>query len=257
MSAPSASGPPVVEMRGVRKNYQALRPFRLQALTISPGERVAVSGVDAGAAEVLVNLVTGAGLPDEGEVRTFGRSTAEISAADEWLSSLDRFGIVSPRAVLLEGSTVEQNLAMPFTLQIDPVPPEVAARVAALAEECGILAGRENADDPAENGEGSTAPGWLTRRAGELPPEIRARVHLARAVALEPSLLVLEHPTAGIPESARAALASDVVRVSEARGLPALVITQDDAFAARVAHRVLTLQPATGALRPVRKGWFS
>jgi len=39
-----------------------------------------------------------------------------------WLASLDRFGIISPRAVLLTHSTLAQNLAIPFTLEIEPVP---------------------------------------------------------------------------------------------------------------------------------------
>jgi iron(III) transport system ATP-binding protein len=237
----SDSEPPVLEITRVRKNYQALRPLRLNALTIARGERVALIGIDAGGAEVLVNLVTGAGLPDEGEVQVLGRSTASISDGDEWLASLDRFGIISSRAVLLEGSTVEQNLAMPFTLEIDPVPPETASRVAALAEECGIAADG----------------GWLKRKAGEAPPEIRARVHLARAVALHPALLLLEHPTASIPEEARPALGSDLLRVAETRRLAALVITQDESFAMQVGHRVLKLQGATGALKPVRKRWLT
>ena len=114
---------PVLQISGVHRRYQSLRPLRVQELTIAPGERVAVSGFDAGAAEVLVNLVTGASVPDEGEVRVLGQRTADIAGGDEWLASLDRFGIVSPRGVLLEGATLEQNLAMPMTLQIDPVPP--------------------------------------------------------------------------------------------------------------------------------------
>ena len=89
---------------------------------------------------MLVNLVTGASLPDEGEVRVLGQLTADIAGGDDWLASLDRFGIVSPRGVLLEGATIEQNLAMPLTLQIDPVPPEIAVRVARLAQQVGIEA---------------------------------------------------------------------------------------------------------------------
>ena len=52
-----------------------------------------------------------------------GRDTADITSGDDWLASLDRFGIVSPRAVLIEAATIEENLAMPFILQIDPIPP--------------------------------------------------------------------------------------------------------------------------------------
>jgi ABC-type transporter Mla maintaining outer membrane lipid asymmetry ATPase subunit MlaF len=230
---------PVVELTGVVKSYRGLRPLRMASLALSAGERVAITGLDAGAAEVLVSLVTGAGLPDAGEVRVFGRPTSSISEGDEWLSSLDRFGIVSPRAVLLEGASVQQNLAVPFTLDIDPVPSDVAVRISELAVACGL---------PAD-------AAFLAQRAGDLAPEMRARIHLARAIALAPDLLLLEHPTAGIPDRARAALSDDVARVAEARRLTSLLLTQDDRFARRVAHRVLQLQPATGALKPLGRGW--
>jgi ABC-type sulfate/molybdate transport systems ATPase subunit len=130
---------------------------------------------------------------------------------------------------------------MPFTREIDPVPPEIRARVDALARECGLSA----ADS-----------GWLDRPAGEAPPDVRFRGHLARAVALQPSLLLFEHPTASIPEPARMAVADDIVRVTDARRLAALVMTQDQPFAARVAHRTLTLNGATGQLAPLKRKWF-
>jgi ABC-type transporter Mla maintaining outer membrane lipid asymmetry ATPase subunit MlaF len=222
---------PVLEIAGIQKSYQSLRPLRLQALTIAPGERVALSGLDAGAAEVLVNLVTGASLPDHGEVRVLGRPTSEIVDGDAWLSSLDRFGIVSPRGVLLDSATILQNIAMVFTLEIDPVPPDTAARAAALARECGI------AD--------------VAAVTAEAPAAIRARVHVARAVALEPALLILEHPTLGIDASEVERLSRDVAAVTERRRLSVLIVTQDDLFAALAAHRAFRLEPATGALKPV------
>ncbi|HEX6973866.1 MAG TPA: hypothetical protein VF147_05655, partial [Vicinamibacterales bacterium] len=217
----------VLEIRDLRRNYSGLRPLRIRDLTVQPGERVAVQGFDAPAAELLVNLVTGASLPEEGTVRVFGQSTADIANGDEWLSSLDRFGIVSERAVLLEGSTLAQNLAMPFTLDIDPIEPGMLVKVTELARECGIAAE------------------WLTQPAGAAPPEIRARAHLARGVAIEPKLLLLEHPTASVGERERAALAADCARVCERRGLAALAITMDEPFAKGFASRVLTLNPAT------------
>ncbi len=229
---------PVLEIRNIRKHYQSLRPLRLSGLSVADGERVALSGLDAGAAELLVNLVTGASLPEEGEIRVFGRSTAAIADGDEWIASLDRFGIVSDRAVLLEGSTLEQNLAMPFTLAIDAIPPEVAAQVAAVAGQCGIPASA------------------LPQVCGELPAPLRMRAHLARAVALAPALLLLEHPTAKMPEGDRRAFAADVVRVTEARRLAAVIMTNDEAFARAVAPRHLRLNAATGELVPLRRGWF-
>lgn len=229
---------PVLDIIGLRKNYSGLRPLRIKALGVAAGERVAVQGFDTAAAELLVNLVTGATLPEEGVVRTFGRSTADIADGDAWLASLDQFGIVSDRAVLLEGSSLAQNLAMPFTLDIDPLEPEMLARVTELARECGI------------------AGEWLTQPAGALPPGARARAHLARAVAMGPQLLVLEHPTASVDGRERAGLAADFARVCERRGLAALAITQDEGFAAAFASRVLVLNGATGELKEKKRGWW-
>jgi phospholipid/cholesterol/gamma-HCH transport system ATP-binding protein len=237
MMAPLGEAP-VLEITNAVKNYQALRPLRIRQLAIPRGERVAVAGFDAGAAEMLVNLVTGASVPDEGEIKVLGQNTAAIAGADEWLASLDRFGIVSERAVMLEGSTVEQNLAMPFTLEIEPIPADVRGRVEALAAECGI-------EKP-----------WLEEPAADVPPDVRGRAHLARAVALSPALLLIEHPTARIAERSRAAFARDVARVCGARQLTALIVTQDQEFASIVAHRTLRLNPATGELTAVRRRWW-
>lgn len=229
-----------VRLAGVQKNYAALRPLRIQSLEIGARERVALGGLDGAAAEVLVNLVTGAALPDEGTVTVFGRATADIADGDAWLASLDRFGIVSPRAVLLEGSSLLQNLALPFTLDIDPVPVEIRTRVEALATECGI---------PLEH---------LAQQAGELPQHVRVRAHLARAVALDPALVLVEHPTADVDNVAKIPLARDLARVIEGRGTAALIVTVDVEFAEVAAHRSLQLQPATGALVPwtKKRGWF-
>ncbi len=235
MSAPS---PPVVQITGVRKSYGGLRPLRIQSLVIPSGERVAVTGVDAAAAEIMVNLVTGASLPDEGEVRVFGTRTSDVVTGEAWLASLDAFGIVTDRAVVLEAATLSQNLAMPFTLAIDPIEPETYGRVVRLAEECDI------------------APEWLERQAVTLPPAVRARVHLARAIALGPALLLMEHPTAALPETERGAFGSVAARVCEARALTTLAFTLYTAFTAVFARRTLALDGATGELRPVKKGWF-
>ncbi len=229
---------PIVEMRGIVKNYNALRPLRISELTIPSGARVAVAGIDAGGAEVLLNLVTGASLPDEGEVRVFGRSTAAVSNGDEWLASLDRFGIVSERAVLLEGATLAQNLALPFALDIDPVPAETIARVEALADECGIDRNH------------------LWQRAGDLPPAVRTRVHLARAIALGPRLLLMEHPTATLEEGGRNAFGAIVARICDSRALTMLAVTRDLPFASTAAHQTLTLEGATGRLTAARRSWW-
>ena len=88
----------------------------IRELRVLPGALVALMGLDGAGAEMFVNLVTGAMLPDDGQVRVFGFDTAAITDGDEWLRTLDRFGILSDRAVLLDELTVAQNLAMTLTL---------------------------------------------------------------------------------------------------------------------------------------------
>lgn len=229
---------PVLHVTNVRKNYQGLRPLRLRELVVLPGEQVALSGFDAGAAEVLVNLVTGASVPDEGEVRVLGHRTADLTDGDHWLASLDRFGIVSPRAVLLDAVSPLQNLAMPFTLQIDPIPADIAERVLALAADVGIP--KERLNDPIAN----------------LSNDLQMRIHLGRAVALEPALLVLEHPTATLPRDAARPFGNTVRSIACARGVTALIISEDSTFSEAAASRRLALNRATGELKPVRRGWF-
>jgi ABC-type transporter Mla maintaining outer membrane lipid asymmetry ATPase subunit MlaF len=228
----------VLHIANLRRAYNGLRPLRLNDLTIAEGERVAVSGLDAGAAEVLVNLVTGASIPDEGEVIVFGRSTASISDGDEWLASLDRFGIVTPRAVLLDAATLLQNLAMPLTLDIEPVPPDIAARVTQLARDAGIAAE------------------CLDRPMASLDAAVRARAHLARAVALHPALLIMEHPTVGLGAGEGKAFGHVVASVAGDRILTTLIISEDAAFSDAAATRRLALQGATGALKPSKRGFF-
>ena len=108
---------------------------------------MALLGLDASAAEIFVNLVTGAVLPDEGEVSSFGRNTSAIADSADWLTMLDRFGVVSDRVVLLDSMTVEQNLAVPFTLSIDPVDEQVLSDVRRLAEEVRLSKGAMSSTD--------------------------------------------------------------------------------------------------------------
>jgi ABC-type transporter Mla maintaining outer membrane lipid asymmetry ATPase subunit MlaF len=226
---------PLIEVRGVSKNYGGLRPLRLAALTVQPGARVAISGLDAPAAEILVNLLTGATLPDEGEIRLFGRPTSAIADADEWLATLDHIGMLSPRAMLADDFTAEQAVAMAFTLSIDPVPEAVAGEVARLAHEAGLGA----AD--------------LASKLADASPGVKAGCRLARALATSPAVLVLEHANALLPEGA-AAFGRRIAAIADARRMAVLALTADEMFASAVAERVFALDAATGQLK-ARGGW--
>src|SRR3954468_9197983 len=209
---------------------------------MATGERVALSGFDAAAAEVLVNLVTGASVPDEGTVEVAGQATHAIADGDEWLASLDRFGIVSPRAVLLDSATLLQNLAMPLTLEIDPVPRDIAAHASQLAAEVGLDAAS------------------LDRPIAGLHAAARARAPLARAlpraIPLGPPIVILEHPTIGFTPGQSTPFGETVSQVAASRSMAALIISEDADFSSAAADRRLVLNGATGELRPPRRRLF-
>ena len=234
-------GEVLVELRGVAKDYRALRPLRVQQLELREGQSLALIGFDLAMAEVLVNLITGANLPDTGEVRVFGRATTEITNAADWVRALDQFGLVSERAVLVDQFTVEQNLAMPLSLELEDMSLELRARVRAIADEVAL------------------SPGELSLPTGSLTPASRLRLRLGRALALGPKVLLAEHPNAAVPPADAPAFAADLARIVAARGLAVLVLTADRTFAAAVADEVLTLEPATGALKAASgwRRWFS
>ncbi len=224
---------PVLELSGVSKAYGALRPLRIEHLVLAPGDQVALLGLDQTAAEVLVSLVTGATLPETGHVRIFGRATSDITESSDWLTVLDRFGIVTERAALLESMTVLQNMAIPFSLDIEPPPPDVARLASALAAEAGLAAA------------------LLEQRLGTLDAASRMRVRLGRALAFDPGLLLLEHPSAALARADVVPLACDVRAVAERRTLATLTITADGEFAGAVSERAYILEPATGRLKPL------
>jgi ABC-type transporter Mla maintaining outer membrane lipid asymmetry ATPase subunit MlaF len=231
-----SAGTPVFEIEGVSKAYGGLRPLRVQSLLVRETAVVALTGLDAPAAEMLVNLLTGATLPDTGEVRVFGRATSSITDADEWLASIDRFGIVSDRAVLLDELTVAQNLAMTLSLDIDPIPVETKRTVAGIAADVGL-------DAP-----------LLERKVGALSPIEKLRVRLGRAIALTPSVMILEHPTATLPREGAAGAAAEIARLARARALTVLAISADIAFAAALTSEAWALVPADGSLVPLDRG---
>ena len=224
---------------GVSRQYGGLRPLRIQQLTVGAGEQVALLGFDQPSAEVFVNLVTGAMLPDVGQVTLFGQPTSAIADSRAWLAIVDRFGIMSERAVLLDQLTVIQNLAMPFTLEIEPPPADVQERAARLASEVGLL-------EPT-----------CDRPVADLDAAGRARVRLGRALALDPAVLLLEHVSAGLETQVAGRLAATIRAAAAARNAATVAITADDRFAAAIAPRVLVHDPATGRLSPARRGWFT
>ena len=130
-----------------------------------------------------------------------------------------------------------QNLAVPFTLEIEPPPDDVRERAEALAKEAGI----DSTDWP--------------RAIREISALTRARVRLARALALDPEVLLVEHLSAGLPPDGAVSLGAGIRDVATRRGAALVAATADREFARAIAVRVLTLDP--GDRKTVRARWVA
>jgi ABC-type transporter Mla maintaining outer membrane lipid asymmetry ATPase subunit MlaF len=230
---------PLVEIRSVVKHHGGLRPFRLRELSVEAGDVVAIAGPDEQAAAVFTDLLTGTTLPAEGEILVAGRSTTSLQTPDDWLAFLDRFGLVNPRAVLLDQLTVAQNLAIAHTLDVDPMSAEASETASRLAAEVGLDASA--LDAPLSEGSALT----------------RLRVRLGRALAHDPAVLVIEHPSLGLERGEVEEAAGLIRRLGEGRRLASIVVTGDPEVLRTSATRALTWRPATGELvRATRwPGW--
>ena len=231
---------PFISVRAVIKTYGGLRPLRVEDLAVAPGEVVVVQGMDESAAAVLVDLLTGTTLPDSGEVSVAGVPTASIASQEAWLAFLEQFGIVNPRVVLLDELTVLQNLAVPLTLDVDPLPEGARARARDLATLVGL-------------------PETLldTSLAGA-SPLTRFRVRLGRAIAHAPAALLLEHPTLDLAPGDVRSAAGALRSVCRDGDRAVLVVSNDDSFGTALESRRLTWTPSNGRLaeRRGRLGWL-
>jgi ABC-type lipoprotein export system ATPase subunit len=227
MSDPQA----LLELEAIVKSYDGPDPLRVAGLRVESGARLAIGGLDAGAAETLIHLITGAALPESGDVTVAGVNTRAIATDTAWLASLDRFGIVTDRAVMIDKLPVAANLALPLTLSIDPMTDAVAAQIRTIAADAGL------------------PPERLEVLVSALTPAERVRLHLARAIAPSPQLILLEHPTATLRDAgASAALGRTLDRVAQRRGLAFLALTNDDAFARASGATRYRLDRRTGEI---------
>lgn len=185
---------------------------------VAPGERVALIGRNGAGKTTLTRLIAGLERPQAGTIRVGGRTTAG-RRPDELARHV---AVVFQHAdQQLFARTVADDVA--FGPRVTGIPaPETAERVRRALESLGLLevAGEHPYD---------------------LPPPLRKLAALAGALALEPMLLVLDEPTAGLDRRSRARVA-EALAARAAGGTALLVVTHDLGFAAETLQRVLVLE---------------
>jgi putative ABC transport system ATP-binding protein len=206
-----------VETVGLRKSYGAgetrVEALRGVDLRVPPGEFVVIMGPSGSGKSTLLHLIGGLDVPTAGEVRIAGESLAALD--DDALSRLRRrsVGFVFQAFNLLTVLTAEENVLLP--LQVDGVPAgEARARAAAALEAVGVA-------------------GRARHLPGELSGGEQQRVAVARALVVEPVLLLADEPTGNLDSRNGAAVMDLLRRIVDERGQTVLMVTHDPRAAAR------------------------
>jgi iron complex transport system ATP-binding protein len=191
------------------------------SFTIAAGEVFGVIGPNSAGKTTLLRLLTRVVAPEHGEVRLDGRSIARLAHAE----------------LARQVAVVPQDAPRPFPFSVEQL----------------VLMGRyphgpgrffESADDRALAREAMAATGVLDLAAlplEQLSGGERQRAMLARALAQQPRLLVLDEPTSHLDLRYQAETAALIRRVNAARGMTVLLVSHDLNLAAEVCDRLLLL----------------
>ena len=192
------------------------------SLTVKRGETRAVLGRSGTGKSVLLRVIIGLQKPDSGSVRIHGQDIAGL-ALDQLGGIRKKMGFLFQHAALYDSLTVEQNVAFPFQHhKKDMSQSERSDRVRALLAEVGM-------------------EGALNKMPSDISGGMQKRVGLARALALEPDILLLDEPTAGLDPISSAEIDDLVLKLQEEHQMASIVVTHDLHSAKTIANRLTLL----------------
>lgn len=208
----------ILELRNVTKSHGHGHPPILKdiSLSIESGQFVAILGFSGTGKTTLINLVAGLATPDTGSVTFKGAPIAEPSPER---------ALVFQSYALMPWLSVADNIG----LAVDAVHKgRSRAERAVITDRYIAMVGLDHARD---------------RRPPELSGGMRQRVSVARALAMEPEMLLMDEPLSALDALTRANLADEIERIWEAECRTVLMITNDVDEALILADRVLVLNP--------------
>ncbi len=185
------------------------------------GEWTAVVGPSGSGKSTLLHLVAGIDVPTSGEVWVDGRELSKLSDDDLTRHRRDRIGVIYQFFNLLPTLSVRENVALPALLAGRPEK-ETLVRADRLIEEVGLTA------------RGRARPATLS--GGEMQ-----RAAVARALILEPPLVLADEPTGNLDTRAGQAVLEALQALTRARGTAVLLVTHSPEAAA-LADRIVSLR---------------
>jgi phospholipid/cholesterol/gamma-HCH transport system ATP-binding protein len=211
----------VVELRNLRLCFGEKQVLDGVSLVVDPMERIVIIGQSGAGKTTLLRLILGIVRPNEGAVFFKQHEISRLS--DHELEQIRRrIGMVYQDSALLSSLTVRENLALPLQELTDKTPGEIDKIVAEKLEMVEMA------------GEDKLMP-------FELSGGMRKRVALARALVMEPELILFDEPTAGLDPVIGALIDELIINLTEKTKTTSIIVTHlmDSAF--HVATRMAML----------------
>jgi phospholipid/cholesterol/gamma-HCH transport system ATP-binding protein len=224
------SSEPLLRLVNVSVDFGRQSVLRNLNLDIHRGETLAIIGESGCGKTVLLKVMIALVRPTRGEVFFEGRNLAKLSDR-ELTQQRARYGFLFQQAALFDSMTIAQNVA--FSLQQHTRKPQAEIRqiVSARLAEVGLP---ENV---------------LYKKPAELSGGMRKRVGLARALAMEPELMLYDEPTTGLDPIMSDVINELILSTRQHHPVTSVVVTHDMRTTQKVADRVVMLYPLS-RLRP-------
>ena len=213
---------PPVQVEGLSKSFGEQTVLQGISLEVGQGETLSVLGRSGTGKSVLLKLIIGLHKPDSGSIRVNGEDVTKLK-----LKKLNevrkKVGFLFQQAALYDSLSIEDNVGFPLRRHSSMSDEERRKRVRELLASVGM-------DKDAH------------KLPGELSGGMQKRVGLARALALEPDILLFDEPTAGLDPITAAEIDDLILRLQKERHMTSVVVTHDIHSARAVSDRVALMR---------------
>ncbi len=213
---------PVITVAGLRTQFGAQVIHDGLDLEVEAGEIMGVVGGSGTGKSVLLRTIIGLIKPKAGQITVLGRDTGRLSPA-EARAMQRRWGVLFQDGALFSSLTVEQNIEVPLR-EHTRLRPRLRREIAEL--KIGLV---------------GLPPDSANKYPAELSGGMRKRAGLARALALDPEILFLDEPTAGLDPIGANRFDELIKELSQALGLTVVMVTHDLDSLYAICHRVSVL----------------